>query len=683
MSITDVAAVSYGGNHTYFVDQVNGNDSWHGYHRSDSAWATIAKVRGYSFADGDTILLKRGCTWHEVLVVPRNGLLFGNYGSGNKPMLDAATVLTGFVADAGSVYKKTSVSSSYCLQVFQDATRLILESSRGAMVAGSSFYDSGTSTLYVWCTDNANPSMHTIEATPNYARGIDFNGKDNITLDGMDQERAWFGFDFGNVLGSHVATISKCALYYNDDRGINFGGYKDLGITNVLLDRDSVYNCRTEEGFWLGNGTEVAQYCYGTGSTPDFRVGLRGVDCKFLHCRSVNPQGPSLYIEREVGYARPLRTVISDCWLEGSTGSVAVANAGVNTTFNYNVIIGNSTVPNYVNALYIGGDSAANTVLYNNTIIGKSGVGTVIEFDNETNLTFKNNIVVGPSGMKMVYFDSHFSGWVSDYNDWQGTGKIEVGGLGNYSTLAAFAAVVGGETHSITTDPLFTTNYIDFHLQGRSHCINAGTSVGLTTDFDGNAILGNPEIGAYEYYRSPPALPFPVGSFSASPDTLVTNGLVTLTWTDSNATSASINNGVGSVPTKGGKLSVAADTSVTFILTLTNSAGSRNYEAPITVLSPARGTASSLPPVRFSLRQNYPNPFNPSTTIRYDVPWASHVTITVFDVLGRQVSVLVNETREAGVHEVKFDGSNLASGVYFYYLQAGSFVDTKALLLLR
>jgi hypothetical protein len=59
------------------------------------------------------------------------------------------------------------------------------------------------------------------------------------------------------------------------------------------------------------------------------------------------------------------------------------------------------------------------------------------------------------------------------------------------------------------------------------------------------------------------------------------------------------------------------------------------------------------------------------------------VTITVFDVLGRQVSVLVNETREAGVHEVKFDGSNLASGVYFYYLQAGSFVDTKALLLLR
>jgi hypothetical protein len=59
------------------------------------------------------------------------------------------------------------------------------------------------------------------------------------------------------------------------------------------------------------------------------------------------------------------------------------------------------------------------------------------------------------------------------------------------------------------------------------------------------------------------------------------------------------------------------------------------------------------------------------------------VTLTVFDLLGREVSVLVNERREAGVHEVKFDGSNLASGVYFYRLQDGDFVATKRLLLLK
>ena len=88
-------------------------------------------------------------------------------------------------------------------------------------------------------------------------------------------------------------------------------------------------------------------------------------------------------------------------------------------------------------------------------------------------------------------------------------------------------------------------------------------------------------------------------------------------------------------------------------------------------------------PASFSLGQNYPNPFNPSTTIKFELPSASHVTLTVHDILGRQVSVLVNERKEAGVHEVMFDGSNLASGVYFYRIQAGGFTRARRLLLLK
>ena len=89
------------------------------------------------------------------------------------------------------------------------------------------------------------------------------------------------------------------------------------------------------------------------------------------------------------------------------------------------------------------------------------------------------------------------------------------------------------------------------------------------------------------------------------------------------------------------------------------------------------------PPQQFSLAQNYPNPFNPSTTIKFELPHSSWVSLTVYDVLGREVSVLMNERREVGVHEVRFDGSNLASGVYFYRIQAGSFIQSKKLLLLR
>lgn len=85
----------------------------------------------------------------------------------------------------------------------------------------------------------------------------------------------------------------------------------------------------------------------------------------------------------------------------------------------------------------------------------------------------------------------------------------------------------------------------------------------------------------------------------------------------------------------------------------------------------------------FALEQNYPNPFNPTTLIRYQLPEGSSVQLIVFDMLGREVTTLVNERKEAGVYDVKFDASGLASGLYFYRLKAGAFVQTRKLLLIR
>jgi hypothetical protein len=95
------------------------------------------------------------------------------------------------------------------------------------------------------------------------------------------------------------------------------------------------------------------------------------------------------------------------------------------------------------------------------------------------------------------------------------------------------------------------------------------------------------------------------------------------------------------------------------------------------------GLASGRLSRGFALVQNYPNPFNPCTTIRYALPNASRVTLLVYDLLGRQVSGLVNGKMEAGIHDVTFDGSSLASGMYFYRLQTGDFVATKRLVLQR
>ena len=93
-------------------------------------------------------------------------------------------------------------------------------------------------------------------------------------------------------------------------------------------------------------------------------------------------------------------------------------------------------------------------------------------------------------------------------------------------------------------------------------------------------------------------------------------------------------------------------------------------------------------PLKFSLEQNYPNPFNPSTVIKYQVPVAGLVSLKVYDILGNEVAILVDEYRNAGSYEIEFNvGRNsspaIASGIYFYKIQAGDFVETKKMILLK
>jgi hypothetical protein len=103
-------------------------------------------------------------------------------------------------------------------------------------------------------------------------------------------------------------------------------------------------------------------------------------------------------------------------------------------------------------------------------------------------------------------------------------------------------------------------------------------------------------------------------------------------------------------------------------------------ESLLTGIETGPRTALPLEPVLF---QNYPNPFNPATLIRYALPSRSDVTVAVYNTLGQRVALLVREIEEAGMHQVSFDGAGLATGVYFYKLQAGSSVTTKRMILLR
>jgi len=107
---------------------------------------------------------------------------------------------------------------------------------------------------------------------------------------------------------------------------------------------------------------------------------------------------------------------------------------------------------------------------------------------------------------------------------------------------------------------------------------------------------------------------------------------------------------------------------------------SANSEIPSAEVTAVK---SSKTPKSIGLSQNYPNPFNPLTMITYQLPRDTHVTIEVYDVLGREVATLVDQDETAGIHEVSFDGSRFASGLYFYRMTTPTYSKVMQMLLVK
>ncbi|MDP1677737.1 MAG: S8 family serine peptidase [Bacteroidota bacterium] len=107
------------------------------------------------------------------------------------------------------------------------------------------------------------------------------------------------------------------------------------------------------------------------------------------------------------------------------------------------------------------------------------------------------------------------------------------------------------------------------------------------------------------------------------------------------------------------------------------------FLSPDLIVSNIIDEAQSQQPFTFSLEQNYPNPFNPTTTIQFTVPLASKVILKVYDMLGREISMLINTEQQSGIYNIQFDASKLSSGIYFYRISSGSFTDIKKMMLIK
>ncbi len=114
----------------------------------------------------------------------------------------------------------------------------------------------------------------------------------------------------------------------------------------------------------------------------------------------------------------------------------------------------------------------------------------------------------------------------------------------------------------------------------------------------------------------------------------------------------------------------------------------RVLRAALSFLKSNNGTLTGVTPVttiadKYSLSQNYPNPFNPTTKISFSIPTNGFVTMKIFDVAGKEVMTLVNKSMTVGSYSVDFNGASLSSGVYFYRLESGNFVETKKMMLVK
>ena len=112
-------------------------------------------------------------------------------------------------------------------------------------------------------------------------------------------------------------------------------------------------------------------------------------------------------------------------------------------------------------------------------------------------------------------------------------------------------------------------------------------------------------------------------------------------------------------------------------------ADSSVWRRPLSEMITGINDKSNDLPIKFSLEQNYPNPFNPGTTIKYALPKPAHVTLTIYNSLGQEAAKLLSKDMSAGVYTTEWNASRFASGVYYYRIVAGDFVQTKKLILLK
>jgi len=579
ISISSVEASTCEPN-TYYVDATNGLDTNDGT-CSDKAWKTLAKVNSSSFSPGNTIKFKRGEVWHEQLTIPSSGtvgnpITFTSYGTGEKPIINGADLITGIWTNQGNNVWSASLATDPSEIRFNE----VAGQEQGSIAELNSdrewYHDAASNTVYVYSGSNPGTRFSTIEYPVRQygiygpdvyvGSGLPRVGKSYIVIDGFVLKRFTKQLDSRAVefdSGSNVV-IRNCDIsevYYaenpNYPSSTSWESQKGSGIYlqdvhNALIYNNTVRDIGNTGIMIAASRVRIVGGEISNNEITNFNVGIRlglisdnsdnGIDTVTIHDNYVHDFDKYYYATpwHRDGFQSYTRLI------GGDENTMSIRDVELyNNYFENNGVAGSGTAwvylsgdcyrfnihhnifpegPGYAIRTAYGGEHASYHKIHNNVFWNQD-----IRIALSSHVAIKNNIFVDNGSISQPYINigDAFSqtGLDIDYNligDGKDNGYIATieTPVATYYKFATWQAL-GFDTHSIQfADPKFIGNPATdpsnknvYVLQNNSPAINAGTSLGYSTDLGGNTIPRGsaPDIGAYEYPSpadtTPPSAP--------------------------------------------------------------------------------------------------------------------------------------------------------------------------------
>lgn len=535
---------------TYYVSASDAAATDSGPGTQAQPWQTIAKVNATSLLPGDTVCFKSGDTWRETLLPPSGGtaasrIVFTSYGSGNKPVISGANVVTGWtVYSGGTANTWQAPLASSTTMVTSDNGYLKRGGSKTTLAANQYRWEAGILYLNI----GGDPSGHLIEAGQrNNAVFVSVAkntpAKNYITLSGLALQKT----NLANVCLINVSywIVENCDLFFgfNSSSAAGAGINSDQSHFAIYRNNHISYACGDGVMAWRSHDVEVSGNLIENVLDDGDDTGADGIQ---IGAKATEPNACANFkILNNVVY-RATDSVNKGCIIAEmgnnglisgnhcSKGRFGIAPSGNNIVVEYNHVdrFGNgggiritenlplsgikvryniiSNSPGFT-GIDITRDVAgqatprSNFEIHNNVIYNTYyGIGIGQAFSG----SIRNNIVWSPGSNPRfrLSLSSVIAGesLVVDHNIWQDKGAetmFSFGGTGYYD-LATWQTATGYDAHSTTSDPLWVDPAgLDFHLQSASPAIDAGANVGLTEDFEGNPVPQGaaPDIGACEY----------------------------------------------------------------------------------------------------------------------------------------------------------------------------------------